>query len=1155
MHDNYPTGKEMDTVTSRFFKLFLPLVLLLGLVSVFFYMKRHRVEESIVMGREAVYLNEQEEKIATLFGTIVSDLEVLANHHEFELFFANPDAGSLEQLTREFLTFGRFKPFYDQIRFLDVEGMEIIRVNNSPDGPVVVGAGELQFKGDRYYFQETIALARGHIFVSPFDLNMENKRIEKPIKPVIRFATPTFDSQGRRTGIVILNYLGRDLIQDLGGAATPLHGSIMLLNSAGYWLKGARPGDEWGFMLPGRRDVTFARRHPDAWRKIMAEESGQFINRDGLISFATIYPVREAQKSVAGRLLSIELGDDPAQEPYFWKIVSFMPAATLHASLYPFRIRMLGVDITLLIVLTVGSWLLARAQVRRQQFEQELRRYERIVSSSSEHMALLDRNYVYLAVNQALLDFLGKQRDEVVGRSVAGLTAGDSFARIKERLDQCLAGKTVRIQEEWSASADGPVFFMDMAYYPVVERDNTVSGVVFNCRDITELHEAEKKIRILAEFPEQNPNPILRVANDGTILYANPASSFLLEQWQGTFEDCLPDFLMAGFGPALGGGEILRDVEVDVNGRYFSFMSVPIKETGSVYLFGQDITERKQRLLLLASVFENSIEGVTITNADVEIEMVNPAFTAITGYQAEEVIGKNPKILKSDRHGPEFYREMWQAINGKGAWSGEIWNRRKTGEAFPEKLSITALKDSLGRVSHYVAVFHDITDVKRGEEQLHHQAHHDALTGLPNRQLFIDRLEMAMAQARRHQRILAVLFLDLDNFKNINDSLGYNVGDRFLQEIARLLQECCWDEDTVARVGGDEFIILLTEIKDEKDAPAAAQRIEKALAEPIPVQGQEFFASASIGISFYPADGEDAATLIKNADLAMYRAKDLGRGNFQLFTERMNQEVQRRLELENNLRRALERQEFEVFYQPKVDIEQGTIAGAEALVRWLKNGELVSPADFIPLAEETRLIIPIGEWVLRTACEQAMSWRRHGHPLSVAVNLSTRQFHQKDLVEMVAGVLAQTGLPAEDLELEITESIVMGDVREAIRIMLALRQMGIRFSMDDFGTGYSSMQYLKQLPLDALKIDRAFVMDLPDNEEDAAIVSATISMAHSLGLKVVAEGVESGAQLHFLRQRGCEQFQGYLFSKPVPGKTFLSYLTEGRRIKDGNLSS
>ena len=1154
MHGNCLTGEGMDTVARRFFKLFLPLVLLLGAVSVFFYMKRHRVEESIVMGREAVYLNEQEKNIAALFETVVSDLRVLANHHEFEVFFANRGADSLEQLTKEFLTFGRFKPFYDQIRFLDVDGMEIIRVNNSPDGPVVVGAGELQFKGDRYYFQETIALAKGHIFVSPFDLNVENKKVERPIKPVIRFATPTFDSQGRRTGIVILNYLGRELIQDLGGAATPLRGSIMLLNSAGYWLKGDRPGDEWGFMLPGRSGMTFAARYPDAWQRIVAEESGQFISREGLVSFATIYPVREAQKKVAGRLLSIDRGDDPGQDAYFWKIVSFMPAATLHAALYSFRIRMRGVDVALLVVLTIGSWLLARAQVRRQQFEQGLRRYERIVSSSSEHMALLDRNYVYLAANEAFLNSLGKQRDEVVGRSVADLVGGESFARIKERLDRCLAGETVRVQEEWSASADGRVFFMDMAYYPVVERDNTASGVVFNCRDITELHEAEKKIRILAEFPEQNPNPILRVANDGTILYANPASSFLLEEWQGTFEDCLPDFLMAGFGPALESGEVLRDVEVDVNGRYFSFMSVPIKETDSVYLFGQDITERKQRLLLLASVFENSIEGVTITNADVEIEMVNPAFTAITGYGAEEVIGKNPRILKSDRHGPEFYQEMWQAINEQGAWSGEIWNRRKTGEAFPEKLSITAIKDSLGEISHYVAVFYDITDVKRGEEQLHHQAYHDALTGLPNRQLFIDRLEVSMAHARRHHRILAVLFFDLDNFKNINDSLGYNVGDRFLQEIAKLLRDCCWDEDTVARVGGDEFIILLTEIKDEKDALAAAQRIEKVFAEPILVEEQEFFASASIGISFYPADGEDAATLIKNADLAMYRAKDLGRGNFQLFTERMNQEVSRRLELENNLRRALERQEFEVFYQPKVDIVHGTIAGAEALVRWLKNGELVSPVDFIPLAEETRLIIPIGEWVLKTACEQTMLWHENGHPLSVAVNLSTRQFHQKDLVEMVARVLKETGLPAETLELEITESIVMGDVREAIRIMLVLREMGIRFSMDDFGTGYSSMQYLKQLPLDALKIDRAFVMDLPDNEEDAAIVSATISMAHSLGLKVVAEGVETGDQLYFLRERGCEQFQGYLFSKPVPGETFLGYLKEGRRIRDGNVS-
>ncbi|MCF6290241.1 MAG: EAL domain-containing protein [Desulfobacterales bacterium] len=1157
MHANYPTGNGMDTVARRFFKLFLPLLLLLGVVSVFFYMKRHRVEETIIMGREAVYLNEQEKNIAARFEAIVSDLMILAKHHEFEVFFANRnDNDAREQLIREFLVFSRFKTGYDQIRFLDADGMEVIRVNKSPAGPVVVPDEGLQFKGDRYYFQETIGLAEGQIFVSPLDLNVENKEVERPFKPVIRFATPTFDSQGRGTGIVILNYLGNKFLQDLGPrTATSLHGGIMLLNSAGYWLKGARPEEEWGFMFPEGRDMTFANRYPDAWQKIIAEESGQFINQDGLISFATIYPVREARKNLGERLLSTDKGDDPGQDAYFWRIISFMPTATLHAALYPFRIRMLVVDVALLVVLTIGSWLLAGAQVRRRQLERSLRRYEQIVAASSEHMALLDRNYVYLAVNDAFLKAFNRQRGEVVGRSVADLMGAESFARIKERVDRCLAGETVRVQEEWSASAGGPVFFMDIACYPAVERDNTVSGVVLNCRDITELHEAEKKIRVLAEFPEQNPNPILRVADNGTILYANPASSYLLEKWQCATGSCLPEFLLTSFRRALETGEMVRDVETGIDDKVFSFMSVPIKETGSVYLFGQDITERKQRMLLLASVFENSIEGVTITNADAEIEQVNPAFTAITGYSADEVIGKNPRILRSGLHGPEFYREMWQAINDQGLWSGEIWNRRKNGEAYPERLSITAVKDLQGKTSHYVAVFYDITDVKRGEEQLQHQAYHDALTGLPNRQLFIDRLEVSMAYARRHRRILAVFFLDLDNFKNINDSLGYNVGDRFLQEVAGVLQECCRDEDTVARVGGDEFIMLLTEIKDERDALEVARRIENAFAEPIRVEEQEFFAGASIGITFYPADGEDAVALIKNAELAMYRAKELGRGNFQLFTERMNQEVRRRLELENSLRRALERREFEVYYQPKVSIERGTIAGAEALVRWLRNGELVSPLDFIPLAEETRLIIPIGEWVLATACQQAASWHENGHPLNVAVNLSPRQFHQDDLVEVVTRVLKETGLPAGSLELEITESIVMGDVQGAIRIMRALRDMGVCFSMDDFGTGYSSLQYLKQLPLDALKIDRAFVKDLPDNEEDAAITSATIFMAHSLGLKVVAEGVETEAQLSFLRERGCEQFQGYLFSKPVPGKTFFRYLKEGRRIKDGNLSS
>jgi diguanylate cyclase (GGDEF)-like protein/PAS domain S-box-containing protein len=574
-------------------------------------------------------------------------------------------------------------------------------------------------------------------------------------------------------------------------------------------------------------------------------------------------------------------------------------------------------------------------------------------------------------------------------------------------------------------------------------------------------------------------------------------------------------------------------------------------EIESIWAIVSDISQRKkyeEKLHLLASVFANAAEGIIITGLDGTIEEVNPGFSKITGYSTEEAIGKNPSILKSKHHGPDFYANMWREIREKGQWSGEIRNRRKGGESYPERLSISAVTDYKGDVSHYISVFYDISDIKRGEEQLQHQAYHDALTGLPNRLLFLDRLETALVRARRNNTKVAVLFLDMDNFKTINDSLGHNIGDRLLQEVAEILVETLREEDTVARFGGDEFVILVPATESEWNVCEIAKRILAAFSSPLHLEETELYASFSIGISLFPGDGTDPQSLIKNADLAMYQAKAQGKNTCHLYTESMNTAVSRRLELENNLRRAMEREEFEVFYQPKVDIASGAISGCEALIRWRKNGNLVSPEEFIPLAEDTGLIVPIGEWVLRNACRAAQSWREKGYPLAVAVNLSPRQFHQEGLIPMILGVLEGTGLPASLLELEVTEGIVMDNVEEAIHTLNLLREKGIRFAIDDFGTGYSSLQYLRQLPLDTLKIDRAFIKDLPENKEDVAITTATISMAHSLGLTVVAEGVETEAQLDFLRQYACEQIQGYLFSKPVPEKDFFRFLEEGKSL-------
>ena len=559
----------------------------------------------------------------------------------------------------------------------------------------------------------------------------------------------------------------------------------------------------------------------------------------------------------------------------------------------------------------------------------------------------------------------------------------------------------------------------------------------------------------------------------------------------------------------------------------------------------RDITDRKkaeEKLLLAAKVFENTIEGIVVTDPDGNIEQVNQGFTTITGYSAEEVVGGNPRILKSDRHPQHFYKEMWDTLLQDGHWSGEIWNRRKNGESYPEWLTISAVRNEAGQTTNYISIFHDITELKRQQDALEYQAQHDALTGLPNRTLLSDRLHMALAQRERGKGKLALLFIDLDNFKTINDGLGHGAGDVLLVELSRRWEKLLRGGDTLARLGGDEFLILLPEIESIDDASHIATRMLDALKTPFHHDDTEYFVTASIGLTIAPDDGTEGAKLIKNADMAMYRAKSMGRNNYQYFTPEMDAAAHRRISMEYKLRKAIEAQEFELYYQPLVNIDSGRILGAEALVRWRCAGQIISPAEFIPLAEESGLILPLGDWVLRTAAMQAGLWQNAGHDLTMSVNISSRQFAAADLAATLREILQQTGLPPGSLYFEITESMLMGDVAKAEATLLALRDAGGTFFLDDFGTGYSSLSYLKRLPIDGLKIDRSFVRDLTEDQDSRAIVAAIVSMAQTLNLRLVAEGVETRDQRNMLASMGSIVLQGYLASKPVPAKEFETLL-------------
>ena len=556
--------------------------------------------------------------------------------------------------------------------------------------------------------------------------------------------------------------------------------------------------------------------------------------------------------------------------------------------------------------------------------------------------------------------------------------------------------------------------------------------------------------------------------------------------------------------------------------------------------------ERKRaelQLQLLAKVFEHGSEVIMITDARARLVRVNQAFTEVTGYAEAEALGQNPSMLSSGRHGADFYRRMWEEIDRSGHWSGEVWNRRKDGSVYPEWLSISVLYDPRGAVSNYVAIATDITQRKAAEERIRQLADYDTLTGLPNRRLLQDRINVALQHARRHQQPLALLFLDLDRFKNVNDSLGHHVGDQLLIAVAKRLAGTLRDEDTVSRIGGDEFVILCPHT-DASGAAHVASKLIAALQPRFDIDANELVVSCSIGIASYPGDGDNDQALTRAADTAMYRAKKAGRGSFCHYAAEMQAQTARLLALENALRRALELGQLHLEYQPQLALGSGRIIGVEALLRWThpEHGT-VSPAEFIPLAEDSGLIVAIGDWVLKTACSQLRDWIDAGLPLShVAVNLSVVQFRQPGLAGRVQQLLEDCRLDAHHLELEVTESVAMNNPQEMAETLGQLQALGVAIAIDDFGTGYSSMAYLKKFRPQRLKIDRSFVRDLVADADDRAIVGAIIGLGRSLGFETIAEGVETEDQLDILRGQGCETVQGYLISRPLAPAALQAFM-------------